>query len=144
MPRQPADKLTVTALMPLDESPRTGRPPKPKMPRMPNLHMDDYERSWFDYHFGAYIEEYPDLTETDRITLLMASAEFVKYLRMLQGEMATKELVSMARQHPLTQYRALMEQLSVTRKARQAAGKDRDPDLEEQRKWLLDLSKRGA
>ena len=26
MPRQPADKLTVTALMPLDESPRTGRP----------------------------------------------------------------------------------------------------------------------
>jgi hypothetical protein len=141
VPKAPAERLNISPLSPALRPARIGRPPKPKMPPPPNFKMLPYEQDWYDYHFDAYCAEYPDLTDTDKITLMMASVEFVKYLRMAQQEMEHEELVSQARQHPLTQYRALMDQLSVTRKARQAAkaGKDNE-ETEEARKFLLKLS----
>jgi hypothetical protein len=57
-----------------------------------------------------------------------------------QNELSTGELITMARQHSGVQMRALLDMLSVTRKARTAGKKEEDPQLVEARKALLGLS----
>lgn len=100
--------------------------------------MNELEQQWYDYFISSHRLEYPDLTDTDNILLMLAGLEFVKYLRVAQDEMKTGTVISMARQHPGVQMRALLDQLSVTRKARNAGKKD-DP-LAAMREDLLKLS----
>ncbi len=123
------------------EEPRRGpgRPKKLPRPNLPDFEMSDLEREWFDYHYNSYLSEFPDLSETDRMWLLAASLEYVKYLRMVTKEMSDRELVSMARQHPLTQYRSLMMELSVTRKAR--LSKSQLPEEKESDRLLTALAR---
>jgi hypothetical protein len=110
-----------------DDSPAPiGRPPKPKMPRLPRFEISDYEREWFDYFQAVYRAEYPDLNESDRLLLFLAGIEFLKYLRVAGEELASGEVISQARQHPGNQMNALLDRLSVTRKARERKPKEED------------------
>lgn len=105
---------------------RPGRKKKPAMPTLPTLEMTEFEREWFTYFRDVYQAEYPDLTDADKLLLFLAAIEFIKYLRVAGAELATGEVISQARQHPGTQMRALLDQLSVTRKARQRQPKEED------------------
>lgn len=105
---------------------KPGRKKKPSMPTLPTLDMSDFEREWFTYFREVYQAEYPDLTDADKLLLFLAAIEFIKYLRVAGAELATGEVISQARQHPGTQMRALLDQLSVTRKARQRQPKEED------------------
>lgn len=142
-PARLGETLNVTPIRPLPATePRPGRKPKPKMPNLPDLFMTDYEATWFKFHQDIYEAEYPDMTETDRLTLLLASIEFIKYLRMVGKEMEAGELISQARQHPLIQYRALMDSLAVTRKARQANKTSTSDHDDEARKFFEGIATR--
>lgn len=120
---------------------RIGRPRKLKAPPPPAFEMSAFEQTWYQYFLDAHLEEYPDLTNTDRILLMLAACEFVKYIRIVQNELSTGELITMARQHSGTQMRALLDMLSVTRKARQGGkGGEEDPVLKQAREALMGLS----
>jgi hypothetical protein len=97
-----------------------GRPSKLVMPELPKMPMSDVEQALFDFFMEAYKQEYPDLIPTDMLTLYLAGLEFVKYLRIIAEELETGHVLTMSRQHPGVNMRALLDQLSVTRKARQA------------------------
>lgn len=119
-----------------------GRPNNLVMPDLPRLPMTDVERGLFDYFLEAYKRQYPDLTPTDHLMLFLAGVEFIKYLRVVAEELETGKVISMARQHPGVNMRALLDQLSVTRKARTAGKKtDEDPDARELRDFFMGMSK---
>ena len=97
---------------------KVGRPEKLIMPDMPALAFTAAEQPIFDFFIAAYNEQYPDLTATDQLTLFLAGIEFIKYIRVAQEELETGKVITMSRQHPGVNYRALLDQLSVTRKSR--------------------------
>lgn len=121
--------FTAHTLVP-DQPEKTapGRKKKPVMPTLPTFKMSEFEREWFAYFRDVYQAEYPDLTDADRLLLFLAAIEFIKYLRVAGAELATGEVISQARQHPGTQMRALLDQLSVTRRARQKQGPREEDD----------------
>lgn len=123
---------------------RVGRPRKDALPALPKFEMNDLELAWYEYFVSAYREEYKDLTKSDQILLMLAGVEYIKYLRIIQNELATGELITMARQHSGVQMRALLDMLSVTRKARTTGRKEEDPQIAEARKALLGLSEEVA
>lgn len=103
------------------ETPRSvatgGRPKKlPPMPVMDGL--SDSEKILFDGFINEYLTEYPDITPTDYRMLFLVAVEYIKYLRIVSKELTSNQVMSMARQHPGTNMRALQDQLSITRKAR--------------------------
>lgn len=98
------------------------------------------EQELFDFFMDAYREQYPDLTPTDNLMLYLAGIEWIKYLRVAREELETGKVITMSRQHPGVQMRALLDQLSVTRRARQARGKpEEDPEAQELRDFFLGL-----
>lgn len=119
-----------------------GRPGKLVMPALPAMDLSDTEQALFDYFQAAYREQYPDLTPTDLLMLHLAGIEYIKYLRVAQEELASGKVISMARQHPGVQMRSLLDQLSVTRKARVA--RTRDDDESEEAKNLREFFMRKA
>lgn len=115
-----------------------GRPSKPIMPDLPKMPMTDVEQPLFDYFMQSYQHQYPDLTPTDLLILHLAGLEYIKYLRVVAEELETGKVISMARQHPGVNMRALLDQLSVTRKARTARGqKEEDPAATELREFFM-------
>lgn len=115
-----------------------GRPAKLVMPPMPLMPMTEVEQGLFDFFQAAYKEQFPDLTPTDLLMLYLAGLEFVKYMRVVAEELETGKVISMARQHPGVNMRALLDQLSVTRKARVAKGKpEEDEDAIELRNFFM-------
>lgn len=101
------------------------------MPPLPRFELSAYEQEWFDYFFAVHQQEYPDLTEADRLLLLLADIEFIKYLRVAGEELASGEVISQARQHPGTQMNALLDRLAATRKARQKQPREEaDPNAD--------------
>jgi hypothetical protein len=127
-------KLTET------EKPRlrsVGRPAKLVAPPMPKMPMEPAEQDLFDFFMDAFKDQYPDLTPTDLLLLYLAGIEFIKYMRVAAEELATGKVISMARQHPGTQMRSLLDSLSVTRKARLAKGKAEDEDGNELRDFFM-------
>lgn len=142
--RKPANQLPETlAVIPLQarvEEKRNGRPRKPVRPPLPAFPMTELEQQWYDYFIACYTEEYKDLTNSDHTILMMAGVEFIKYLRIQAWELENNQTISMARQHPGVQMRALLDQLSVTRKARKADKNPADDALKEAREMLLGLS----
>ncbi len=125
------------------ETPRfkgAGRPPKLVMPALPDLALTSVERPLFDYFIDSYNAEYPDLTPTDHLNLFLAAIEFIKYLRVAARELETGEVITMSRQHPGVNLRALLDQLSVTRRARTARSRpEEDSDAKELREFFLSM-----
>lgn len=122
-----------------------GRPKKLSMPNLPAMSMTDAEQALFDYFMAAYQEQYPDLLPTDLPLLYLAGLEFIKYLRVIEEELASGKVMSMARQHPGVSMRALLDQLSVTRRARISRSKpDEDEDAKELKAFLMGMSSKRA
>lgn len=96
------------------------------MPALPKFDISDYEQEWYDYFWTTYLQTYPDLTDSDKLLLMLAGIEFIKYLRVAGAELASGEVISQARQHPGTQMNALLDRLSVTRKARERRPREED------------------
>lgn len=126
------------------ELPRTvstgGRPKRLRpMPVMEGL--SETEKILFDDFIAEYLQEYPDITPTDYRMLYLVAIEYIKYLRIVSKELKTGKVLSMARQHPGTNMRALQDQLSITRKARNH-GKppESGEDAEKLRQVLYQLS----
>ena len=140
----PTAKLTAKPLTTIQPAtPRSaGRPAKLVMPDLPQMPMTDVEQALFDYFLTAYKSEYPDMTPTDHLMLHLAGLEYIKYLRVVSEELETGTVISMARQHPGVNMRALLDQLSVTRKARTAGKKEADSDDEKELKdFFMSMSK---
>jgi hypothetical protein len=147
MPRTPSDKNENETAQGLHVKPLTtthttkrsaGRPAKVPMPDLPAMPMTPVEQGLFDYFMFAYKDQYPDLTPTDLLLLHLAGLEYIKYLRVVAEELETGKVISMARQHPGVNMRALLDQLSVTRKARTTRGqKEEDPASEELRNFFM-------
>jgi hypothetical protein len=119
---------------------KIGRPPKLEVPPLPVFDMEPGELALFDYFLATYRYENPDLTGSDQLTLFLAACEFIKSLRVAQDELSTGKVLSAARQHPLIQFRALLDSLSVTRRQRKPVDKD-EADAAEAKAWLLGMSK---
>lgn len=129
--------LTLTERKPA----KVGRPAKLTMPPLPQMPMTAVEQGLFDYFMSAYQEQYPDLTSTDLLLLHLAALEYIKYLRVVAEELETGKVISMARQHPGVNMRALLDQLSVTRKARTARAKpEEDDDARDLREFFMSMS----
>lgn len=127
------------------ELPRTvptgGRPKKLKpMPRLDGF--SDAEQVLFNDFIEEYLTEYPDITATDYRMLFLIGVEYIKYLRIVDEELRSGNVLSMARQHPGTNMRALQDQLSITRKARMH-GKPQaeNEDADKLREILYNVSK---
>jgi len=95
---------------------------------MPDMPMEPIEKQLFHYFIESFHIEYPDLTPTDNLLLFLAATEFIKYLRVTAEELESHTVISMARQHPSVNMRALLDQLSVTRKARNSSNKPPEDD----------------
>lgn len=130
----------LTQTRPIKER-AVGRPAKLTMPDLPAMSMTDVEQGLFDYFMQAYQEQYPDLLPTDLLLLHLAALEYIKYLRVVAEELSTGKVISMARQHPGVNMRALLDQLSVTRRARTARSKpDEDEDAKELKAFFMGMS----
>lgn len=136
----PEQLLNVKPLQIIDHPRPTGRPKKVVV-RPLNLPMTDDERARYTAFQDYIIEENPDLTASDKMLLELAAIELIKYLRLVQWELENNTSVTMSRQHPGVQMRALLDQMSVTRKSRQQSGrKGEDPEAEKDRALLRALS----
>lgn len=128
--RNPDDKPATLSVVPLSQAAETavgrkpGRPRKSEMPPMPALQVTPLEKQMYDYFISAYLEEYPDLTPSDKILLQLAAIEYIKYHRVAAQELESGQVISMARQHPYTQMRGLLDSMAVTRKQRKRDGSD--------------------
>jgi len=136
---QTVNAAAITKLVPA-RGKSVGRPPKLQPPDMPEMPMEEAEQKLFDYFIDAYNEQYPDLTPTDHLTLFLAGIEFIKYIRVAREELETGKVITMSRQHPGVNLRGLLDQLSVTRKARTAGKKPDDPEAAELENFLMGLS----
>lgn len=139
MPEQRLPAQQTFSTKPLNTVPtekKVGRPPKLVMPDLPQMPMTDGEQAMFDFWIAAFKEQYPDLVPTDHLLLYLAGLEFIKYLRVIAEELETGKVISMARQHPGVNMRALLDQLSVTRKARTTGKPSEDETTKETREKL--------
>jgi hypothetical protein len=141
--RDPA--INAQALHALPPTKKTrGRPKKREMPALPNMPMSESERAIFEFWMEEFKAEHPDLSGTDELLLFLAGIEFIKYLRVQAEELETGKVISMARQHPGVNMRALLDQLSVTRKARTQGSKPSETDEKsrEAKDFLMGFSSR--
>ncbi len=136
--RTPADQSPqLYSVAMLDEAaeprPIAGRKRKPKMPALPQALLDGMstlEQEHFYFFIEAYQADYPGMKPTDMICLHQAALEYINTLRVQARQLATGEVISMARQHPGVQMRAWLDMMDVTRKARTKSGKTQE-DSEE-------------
>jgi len=135
------DATPITTL----EVPRTvatgGRPRRLKpMPRLDGL--TDAEQVLYDDFIQEYLTEYPDISATDYRMLFLIGVEYIKYLRIVGEELRSGKVLSMARQHPGTNMRALQEMLSITRKDRmKGKPQQENEETEKLREILYQVSK---
>jgi hypothetical protein len=149
-PTHPATHYQTIEAKPLTQTtpnkPRpAGRPAKLEMPELPVMPMTAVEQNLFDFFMEAYKQEYPDLIATDLLLLHLAALEYVKYLRIIAEELESGHVLTMSRQHPGINMRALLDQLSVTRKARQArGGTEVDEGAKELKDFFMSMGKKQA
>lgn len=117
----------------------TGGRPKllAAMPVMPGL--TDAEKILFDGFIQEYLDLFPDLLATDYRILFLAATAYIKFLRVTANELASGTVLAMSRQHPGVEMRALLDQLSVTRRARSRTKAD-EPESAEIRDFFMKLS----
>jgi hypothetical protein len=92
------------------------------------------ERDHFDFFVAAYQKDYPAMSPSDCLCLYQAALEYINLLRVQAMQLKTKQVLSMARQHPGVQLRQWLDQMACTRKAR-TAGKS--PSAEDQERASL-------
>lgn len=105
----------------LEEPKGPGRPKKKEPPPIPQELYDSMtplEREYFDAQVEGYLHDYPEMSVTDRMNLLQAAIEYVQLLRMQISLLKDGELLTQGRQHPGTSYRAWLDMMDCTRKAR--------------------------
>lgn len=122
------------------EEPRRGRPPIQRLEPL-ELDFNDFELGRYFYFIAAankLLGKNKDMF--DDMFIEMAAAEYIKYLRILQYEAKNHTSITMARQHPGVQMRALIDLLSISRKARQTSKQEKDPEKEEALKILKGLA----
>lgn len=137
--RQPTDKaaasLQTTALQGKPARGR-GRPPKVVAPTPPQFTWaSDYESAMYEHCIAAYREDNPDMTPSEQLLLPLLAAEYIKLLRLYQMELASGELVTMARQHPGTMFAKYLDLLAATRKQRVKGGTPEDKGLDITKLW---------
>lgn len=107
-------------------------------------HLDGFtgvEQFLFDGFIQEYLDEYTDMSASDYRILFLAGVEYIKLLRIMAEELRSNHVLAMSRQHPGVNMRALLDQLSATRKQR-VRGKPTEPEeAQEIRDMLLSLSK---
>jgi len=109
---------------------------------MPILDLTPEERILFDGFMNDFLDAYTDLTTSDYRLLWLAGVKYLQFLRLLKLEIETGSLLSMSRQHPAIEMRSLLDQLSVTRRARTKEQTTNDPNADELRAALLSLGQR--
>lgn len=117
---------------PPTEVKRRGRPARIEQPQLPAMAMSEQESNMQAFFVASYMNDYPDMSPTDIILLQLASYEYVKYYRILQEEFETGKVISMARQHPGVNMRALLDQMGVTRRARNSGSRQNDTNKDDQ------------
>src|SRR6266704_2972289 len=134
--------LDTEPITKLDQSPpsKVGRPRL--HPPMPLLDLNPEERILFDGYMADWLDAYPDLTSSDYRLLWLSGIKYLQFLRLLKKEVETGNLLSMARTHPAVEMRALLDQVSVTRRARTKEQITNDPNADELRAALLSLGQR--
>ena len=138
--RNPA--IDLEPIVRLDKNNPVGAGRPHKRPPMPDLELNEAESALFDDFMEAFLTAFPDLTPADYRMLWMAGTRYIAGLRLIKYEMKTGRTISMARQHPLVEMRALLDQLSVTRKARTRGQQGEDPDSADLKQALLALSEK--
>lgn len=126
-----------------EQTPAKGRPPRRKMPAMPEeilSGMSPLERQHYDYFLYAIRHDYPNLTPSDEISLQMAAIEYVNLMRVQAKQLQTGETITQARQHPGVQLRAWLDSMHATRKARVSGKKQDSPEEADLRAALSALS----
>jgi hypothetical protein len=123
MPATPADRPQLYVVPKLDQAAptRPARARRPKMPALPQALLDgmsELEKEHFYFFLDAYQQDYPSMKPTDIICLHQAALEYINTLRVQAKQLASGEVISMARQHPGVQMRAWLDMMDVTRKAR--------------------------
>ncbi len=134
------------AVLPL-ETPRqlkrsTGRPKKLQMPPLPEELLDGMtalEQQHFQFFIDAYQHDYPAMSPSDCLCLYQAGLEYVNLIRVQAMQLKSRQVLSMARQHPGVQLRQWLDQMACTRKAR-TAGKSPSQD-DQDRASLKELLK---
>jgi len=131
--RTPQDKPATLSVVPLSQAApeavgrKPGRPKKSGMPPMPELQVTPLEKQMYDYFISAYLEEYPDLTASDKIVLQLAGVVYVEIWRVNVQELESGQVITMARQDLYARMRGLLDSMAVTRKQRKRAGEGDDP-----------------
>lgn len=112
------DAEPITQLEIVPRTVATGGRPR-KLKRMPMLSgLTPAEEILFNDFIEEILQEYPDISPSDYRDVWLAAGEYIKYIRVIDKELKTGKVLSMARQHPGTQMRALRDQLDINRKAR--------------------------
>jgi hypothetical protein len=134
--RTPTDEPKKLDVEPLALTPKTapkrGRPPTPR-PRAPQFALASDEQELYQTFMASFIHDYPDIKDfpSDMLLLPLAAVEYIKYLRVIGQELVSRQAITMARQHPATQFFRILDMMHVTRKARQRNPKpDKDEDTE--------------
>jgi hypothetical protein len=143
MPRQPSDKPESFSVEPLKLVPKEkGKPGPKKAPEWNYLALDfkEPEQERFAYFVWSIEKIIKNPTPFDKILIELAAIEYVKYLRIAQYEVQKNTSITMARQHPGTQMRALIDLLSISRKSRNANKQESDSEREEAMNFLKSLA----
>lgn len=141
-PRTSNPGVETQPITALDKTITPGAGRRHKLAPMPMLPMSEAEVTLFQGFIQEYLDLYPDLTPVDYRLLYLAATEYIKYLRVTRAELDTGTVINMARQHPGVNMRALLDQLSVTRRSRTKPGAPQEPDGDaaELKELLLGLS----
>jgi hypothetical protein len=120
---------------------KTGGRPK-KLARMPKMDgLTEAEQYLFDGFIQNLLDEYPDMSASDYRIVFLAAIEYIEYLRVAAEGLRSHRVLAMSRQHPGVNMRALLDQLSATRKQR-VRGKSQEPEeAQEIREMLLSFGK---
>lgn len=123
---------------------KIGRPRKTlKLPPLPQEILDGMtplEQEHFKFFIASFERDYPGMTPSDLLCLNQAAIEYINLLRVQATQMQTKQVISMARQHPGVQLRQWLDAMSVTRKQRQATEPKKDKATDEMRAFLEGLA----
>lgn len=131
--RTPTDNSRSLTLPPVVGMPRrgAGRPPRVAPPTPPAFEFGtEYEEELYSYFIQSVQDLLPKLEPLYHLMLPLAAGEYIKLVRLLQSELKSGELVTMARQHPSTFFMRYMDSmLGATRKGKKDEKPADDFDL---------------
>jgi hypothetical protein len=123
-------RLEVQPVKLADSTPKRGRPKTNIQPRTPQFELEPDEQTLYATFMESFIHDYPDIKDypSDMLLLPLAAVEYIKYLRVIGQELTSRQAITMARQHPATQFFRILDMMHVTRKARAKTNKPKEDD----------------